>query len=539
VGHAVDTWSRVERVLDSYAAGWKTSSEQACAATRVRGEQSEAALELRQACLEERLDGLRALTDVLSSADAKVVENAAIAAHDLAPIEPCSELDRLSAGARLPPDPRLRGEIRDLQGELAAAKALNDAGKDRLCLDRLDAVRARVESASYGPLRVSWTMLGAQARSSSDPKAAAAAYEEAFALADSFRLDEPKVKSALYRAELEDEWLENHDAARLWRRLAGSALERMGGDVRLQVALDIEEGWVAARTSRSTDVFERALERMRAARIDDPILIGQAYGGIAETFSNRGHPELGIEPERLALAQYEKTYGPESVKVATTHANLASIETMAGKLDDAVASASRAVATLDEIVRRGDVGEVSDYLAWAEDQLGYALVRLGRAGEGVELLARARELLAKTVGVDSGYRLKVGVELAEANRMVGNEAEAVRLLDEAEARAPKIDDTYCVLGSALLERAKLEMMRGNGQRALPAAQRALVLLQQALVTDVYRIADASLVLARALKATRGDGTLAQKLARQARDGFSQLDDRPGVEAATSLLATPP
>ncbi|HVE86942.1 MAG TPA: protein kinase, partial [Myxococcales bacterium] len=52
--YAKDVWAGVERTLDDYAAAWVAMQRDACEATRVRGEQSEAMLDLRGQCLERR-----------------------------------------------------------------------------------------------------------------------------------------------------------------------------------------------------------------------------------------------------------------------------------------------------------------------------------------------------------------------------------------------------------------------------------------------------------------------------------------------------
>ena len=54
----------------------RTCTRTACEATRIRGEQTEAVMTLRMACLESRRQELAALTEVFSDADATVVEKA-------------------------------------------------------------------------------------------------------------------------------------------------------------------------------------------------------------------------------------------------------------------------------------------------------------------------------------------------------------------------------------------------------------------------------------------------------------------------------
>ncbi|HEX8536124.1 MAG TPA: serine/threonine-protein kinase, partial [Cystobacter sp.] len=52
--NAEESWSRTAQVLDTYAGDWAAMHVEACEATRVRGEQSDAVLSLRMACLERR-----------------------------------------------------------------------------------------------------------------------------------------------------------------------------------------------------------------------------------------------------------------------------------------------------------------------------------------------------------------------------------------------------------------------------------------------------------------------------------------------------
>ena len=200
---------------------------------------------------------------------------------------------------------------------------------------------------------------------------------------------------------------------------------------------------------------------MKAAKIDDPSLTSHAYNGLSGIYLDAGHVDLAIDATRRAIAEQERAFGPDSPRVGTIWANLALYETLSGRPAEALAPASHAIAIFDEAARRGDTAAESDMLAWAEDQMGYALVRMGRAREGLEHLRRARDLLAKTIGIDSPYYLKVGVEIAEADHLVGNTEEAARLVDQAEALGPKGFDSYDTLGSTLLEHAKLELERGR------------------------------------------------------------------------------
>ena len=92
-------------MLTGYAQNWANVYEEACEATQIRGEQSAEVLDLRMSCLQERLGGLRALTDVFSEANGEVIENAVSAANALAPLDRCADLTLLRAVVRPPGRP--------------------------------------------------------------------------------------------------------------------------------------------------------------------------------------------------------------------------------------------------------------------------------------------------------------------------------------------------------------------------------------------------------------------------------------------------
>ena len=66
--------------------------KQTCEATQVRHEQSADVLDLRMSCLNERLNGFHALTDVFADATGEVVENAVSATNALATLDRCADV---------------------------------------------------------------------------------------------------------------------------------------------------------------------------------------------------------------------------------------------------------------------------------------------------------------------------------------------------------------------------------------------------------------------------------------------------------------
>src|SRR4029079_18349009 len=82
----------VRERLDRYGEVWIAGHRETCEATRARGEQCEALLARRMACLEERRRAVGALVDVLSDADPTVVDRSADAVAGLPDLSRCSNV---------------------------------------------------------------------------------------------------------------------------------------------------------------------------------------------------------------------------------------------------------------------------------------------------------------------------------------------------------------------------------------------------------------------------------------------------------------
>ena len=128
-GYAANVYSTVDRALNTYAESWAAMHQEACEATQVRGEQSAEVLDLRMSCLQERLGGMRALTDLFAEASGDVVENAVSAVNALGSLDRCADVPLLRSVVRPPEDPSTRARVAELRRRLAGLKARYDAGR--------------------------------------------------------------------------------------------------------------------------------------------------------------------------------------------------------------------------------------------------------------------------------------------------------------------------------------------------------------------------------------------------------------------------
>ena len=103
-------------------------SSDSCQATRIRGEQSDAMLDLRTSCLKTRQEEVKAQTDLFLHADAGIVERSVQAASSLTSLEGCADLERLAARIKPPATAEDARKAEALRSTLVQAKALMDAG---------------------------------------------------------------------------------------------------------------------------------------------------------------------------------------------------------------------------------------------------------------------------------------------------------------------------------------------------------------------------------------------------------------------------
>jgi serine/threonine protein kinase len=128
--YAPATWKTLRATLDRYAARWVAAHTDACVATRVRGEQSEQALDLRAACLEQQRSRLSALVRALGEVDRKGAEKAVAAVHRLGDPALCSVAEVIDARLPPPPDRATQEKIAALGERMGAIEVRYNLGQE-------------------------------------------------------------------------------------------------------------------------------------------------------------------------------------------------------------------------------------------------------------------------------------------------------------------------------------------------------------------------------------------------------------------------
>jgi tetratricopeptide (TPR) repeat protein len=535
---AETVWRSVDLEMDRYTRDWAVGRRRACEATRVRGEQSEDLLDRKMFCLDQRLRDVQALTVVFSRADAKVVERASEAVSGLSDLSSCSQAGALLEKTPPPRDPAVRARVQALQGDLAAAKALQKSGKYREGLARAEAMKGEVLALPFPPLRAELLFLlgrlhvgvGEFRTSEEELYQAAWAAEEA-------RDDLLKVEAwreLVYNVGFRQE--RYGEVGRLERQ-AEAALARAGGDPKAEMSLLNTEATVLNMQGD----YPRAVEKLERARAlserIDPRRTG--YGvllNMGATYREMGEPERAIPVLRRALEIAERSVGPDHPHVAGARFNLGLCLSDLGRYEEAESLLEGTLAARERLL-----GPVHPDVADTLVALGGIRIQTGRSASALPLLERALAIYDdKAPGTPHEWAM-AHYNLGEADRRLGryaaaleHERKAVRCIEQAAG--PESD--YLPLPLETLGATYLD--RGRSGEAVAPLERALRIYQRRPTLSRWA-ADVRFLLARALWAAGGDRNRALALARQAyqdstRIGGGARGSRVGLPELKAWLA---
>lgn len=521
---APDVWAGVEKALDAYALEWVNGMREACEAARIRQVDSPQLYELKTACLEGRVQRLRALTRLFETADRDVVANASAAARSLE--APAACLDANAAlSQRRSTDERERKAEEELRGAVVDARALFDAGK---YAQARDVLRKAVRADS--PPRVSaeallW--LGRIETRNGDPKASHTA--NLLAAEQALKAGDPALQAfAFSRLYANEGYDDPKDDAEAWARLAHAAAARVTDDWRLDAEL--------ANNDALVNLKRLAL---KAALADF---------------------------ERV-LALQEEHEGAEHPEVAMTLNNLGVTLTNLGRYDEAIEKYRRSL-ELHERLEGRDHPETGH----AEHNLGYVLRRQGRYAEAQAHYERALEVRRAALGPEHKETIDTAQALAKVYIVTGQRERALPLLEQALAvrrqggagqakEVAQLYDLYAELYQAggdwkeAQKYAELELAavkKTSGEGSLPAARAAYTLgviltregawadarrqLDEALAVRTEKLGEDNNEVAAVLNA-QADWSLAQKRAAEALPLYERalgIRERSGASTGESM-----
>ncbi len=355
--YAADVYETVTRALTGYAQSWANMYQQTCEATQLRHEQSPEVLDLRMSCLQERLSGFHALTDVFANATAEIVENAVSATNALATLDRCADVPTLRAVIRPPDDPATVARVGELRQRLAEMKARFDAGQWKQTLKDAPGIVRQARAAGYQPLLAEVLSLAGQMYSTAnDTNASEKALLEAYHLADASRDDEVRAEVAAELVFVTGYQQRHAEDAHRWAEAATAILQRLGGH-----------------------------DLLRAWYLND---LGCAY------FAS-GDDEAGATALKQGLALKQKLLGSDHPDVGLSNGNLGYVLERMGRSEEALSYVQRAIE-----IEGKKLGLQHPSLAMQFDNRGEILNALGRSSEARRSFEQAIAIWERELGQD-------------------------------------------------------------------------------------------------------------------------------------------
>lgn len=471
--YAEHALGRVSSALDDYSERWARHHQAICEATNVRGEQSEALMDLRIGCLDRSRAKVRALVTEFRNADAKLVAAAGAAVGVLGDPGECAAEQ---PDAQRTSDPERLAEIREVEQDLAAAQGVRLAGRYKRAESLSVAALERAEEVDDDALKAMVLLnLADLHQKTRRIDAAQTEFLDAIRAARAGRQPRLEALAWVGYAITQSSIPEDRALALAWFVPAELAMAELADPPPVLVGTVLRKrGSVELRNGKLEEArasLEEAVGQLSQA--DRKNELASALNNLGVALGQLGRYDEAAEPLRRFAAISEELYGPAHVNAAKAQLNLGNVYKTSGDVKAARAAFERALAGYT--------------LAAGDSHPKIAAARLGLAqladspAEALDMADRAAELLAsiktaaspRDVAAVHNERGKAYLALGEPDRALV----ALNLALEAQKAfgpAPRGQRgrTYTWLCEA-------HWRRGDSVEGRPACRAALENLQQA------------------------------------------------------------
>jgi eukaryotic-like serine/threonine-protein kinase len=454
--------------LDQYGERWVAAHGDACRATRVRGEQTEAMLDLRMVCLERRRQAVAALVDVLSTADATTAARAGAALAGLPQIDDCAAIATLKQVEPPLSDPAKRARLDALAARLADARVRYQTGAFAPALVAATTIAEEARGLGYRPfIAESGLLQGQLEHRTGKPDEAVKTLEAAVWAAEAGRHDEVAARGWVDLLFLVGYEQGNHARVPEISNRASAAIARLGGNDDLEANLEQALGAIAASRGDLAEAvkhFEAAIPKLEKVFGAEHPNVSGAKENLATALLEQGDAKRAVALMTDVLAAREKKLDPQHALIGRALQHLGNAHLEAGDPVLGETELRRALA-ISEATLGPEHPELADLLV----NLARAAARNQR--DDSELLARrAITVSEKAFGADD-------VSLATNLRTVAPQL-PLREADAALVRAEKI---FTTAGEpARLDLARTWVARGDLALARKQRPQAIALFERAL-----------------------------------------------------------
>jgi serine/threonine protein kinase/tetratricopeptide (TPR) repeat protein len=446
--YAAQTFQAVADTLDKFTSSWGVMYRDACEATHVRGEQSAETMDLRMACLNERVSEAEALTSILAQPTEEVLKNAVPAAESLLNLGRCSDIPGLKAVVKPPADPAVRKEVDRLRKDVAAARAAMNAGSSSELARQVASLEPQVARVNYAPLVGATSFLRASLLFlRGDIKGSLKEGEASLWAAESSRDDTTAAEALQMLIYNLVYGVGDEEQVARWIHFYEAVVQRMN-------APPLQKAWLAGSKALGAKLrgdfaqatkFEREALTIKSQVLGgDDIDVAGSWGNLAESLLSSREPSEALEANTKALEILTRRLGGSHPSVALHENNRGEILLALGRPQEAAVSFQKALS-----IFATELGEGHVFMAYSRYGLGVAYLRQGEPVRAIAELEKALTIRLKAEP-DQERIAEVELALAQAIWTQGPEARgrAVSLASQAEARLAKLRGTSSKLAEA-------------------------------------------------------------------------------------------
>ncbi|MEM9456856.1 MAG: serine/threonine-protein kinase [Myxococcota bacterium] len=561
-------WPRVAGLLDERAEVLVSGMQTACEATRVTGKQSEARLDRRMTCLDDRKRSMRALTEVLGRADRLTVAHAEDAVQGLPSSDMCADPQWLDASLEPPRDEAQQQQVAQVRERLATGQATLNTGHFLEAAPIAEQAWSEAEEIDYGPLLAEAGYL----RSKVDTelgryRSARATILDVVDQAEASHHDQLVANAWLWLVYLDAQRLGDETHVDVWIRRAAAAGRRVGEPVEQRIellsqqalwAIDQGDADAAQRyIDEATQLQDEArpgshlmnLENARAElawlRGKHDVIVAIRRDKLQRHLADdpAGHPRIALARQDLGVAllgmgelavarrQFEqalgllkKTYGSQPhLGVGGIEMNLGGVALHSRDFAAAKDYMERAFATIE-----ASVGTAHPKAAMALHNLGVVAFTQGELRASATYTQRALEIYAQSYGEDHINWGETAINLGEMLLYLGEHEQARSLIKRG---ASVIRAIYAEQHAGRALSLKLEglvlLLDGRPAKAESPLSRALDLCVRSEAQE-----RADITIALAIATWHRDPARAREIAQSHE---AKLDDEVGRERRLSLV----
>jgi len=528
------SFAGLERALDKYTGEWTKASVESCRATRIRGDQTEEMMSLRQECLDRRLEGVRALVHLLGEPDEHLVEKGDKVVWELEPLAACSNTVALRSPERPPVEQR--DKVREVNGLMLDARVRVIAGHTVQALVSSQKAIDMAKQIGHAPtLAEAMLVRGTVFSAAGNASEALPLFADAAWLALRSRRDDIAATAAVGSATMTSDQLGKPGEAKLWLAFARAIGGRIGAVNRdTEIRIYVAEGIIAAQSNDAPTAIAAHEKALATAEVmfgrDSPAL--WTYEELlGATLAKAGAYAKAVQHFERALSFREASVGPEHLEVAVILSNLGVAYAHADPKKSRPAY-ERALAIREKLF-----GPNNPMLLATLNNMADSMVRHGDASNALVVIERAKVIADKAPGPGHPTYQTIETTRGEVLAALDRFDEARRVFASVLALEQKQGSP--VLATTLNSRALMAIRERAWADAESFALRAVTVLEKAGGTDNPELVRPLITLGRARASAKRSAAARAAFERAISLGDKlQLDTELG-EARAGLQALPP